>query len=52
MSELSTAAHKAREWTERRDALIRSARKTGRSLRDIAEEAGISHTAVAKILSR
>lgn len=52
MSALSSAAKKAREWTRRRDALIREARGEGASLRAIASEAGLSHTAIAKILAR
>jgi hypothetical protein len=40
------------KWTDLRDRLIREARDAGRSLREIGDEAGISHTAVAKILAR
>lgn len=49
MNDLRNAARKAREWTERRDALIRA---DTRSLRDIAADAGLSHTAIAKIRAR
>lgn len=52
MGELSKAAAKARGWTARRDALIRAGRNEGQSLRALAAEAGLSHTAVAKILAR
>lgn len=52
MSELSTAAKKAREWTAKRDELIRRARAEGQPLRAIAAEVGLSHTAVAKIAGR
>lgn len=37
MTDLSNAANKAREWTEKRDALIRVRRGEGVSLREIAE---------------
>lgn len=46
------AADKAREWTDRRNALIVQAREDGATLRQIAELTGLSHTAVAKILAR
>jgi hypothetical protein len=46
------AAAKAVEWTETRNAAIREARAGGASLRSIAEAAGLSHTAVAKIVGR
>lgn len=50
--ELYRAAKHAREWTLKRDALIRRESEAGRSLRDIAEEVGLSHTAIAKILAK
>jgi AcrR family transcriptional regulator len=40
------------KWVAKRDRLIRSARADGHSLRAIADAAGLSHTAVAKILAR
>jgi transcriptional regulator with XRE-family HTH domain len=43
---------RARDATQCRDAAIRDARAGGLSLRDIAEAAGLSHTAIAKILTR
>lgn len=49
---LSSQAKKAREATARRDQLIRAMRDEGSTLRAIAEVAGLTHTAVAKILSR
>lgn len=52
MKDLRTAAKKAREWTTRRDALIRQQYAAGASLRAIGEEAGLSHTAIAKIVAR
>lgn len=52
MSALSTAAAKAREWTARRNVEIVRARKAGASLRAIAEEAGLSHTAIRQILKQ
>lgn len=45
-------AEKAREATELRDEAIRSMRADGASLRAIGIAAGLSHTAVAKILGR
>ena len=50
--ELASQAQKAREAVSRRDALIRQMRVEGSPLRTIAEAAGLSHTAIAKILSR
>lgn len=52
MTDIKTAAQKARHWTERRDALIRQRSAAGDSLRTIASEVGLSHSAVAKILKR
>lgn len=52
MSDLAVAADKARDWTRRRDEQIRAARKGGASLRAIARETGLSHTAVANIAGR
>lgn len=45
-------AKKAREATVRRDEAIRAMRAEAAPLRDIAEAAGLSHTAVAKICAR
>lgn len=52
MSELSNAAKKARLWTIRRDALIRRESEAGHSLRDIAKEACLTHSAIAKIVAK
>lgn len=52
MSELSNAAEKAREWTEKRNRLIREQHLAGMSNRKIAAEVGLSHVAVAKILAK
>lgn len=50
--EVASWARKAREATARRDQAIRRMRDQGASLRAIAEAASLSHTAIAKILSR
>jgi lambda repressor-like predicted transcriptional regulator len=50
--ELQRWSKKAREATERRDTLIRQMRAEGSTLRSIAEAAGLSHTAIVKIVSR
>ena len=52
MSELSEAAEKARDWTEVRNIRIRRARDAGLTLRQIGEEAGLTHAAIAKILAK
>lgn len=49
--QLTSWAHKAREATVRRDALIVQRRAEGASLRQIASEANLSHTAIAKVLA-
>lgn len=50
--QLALWAQKARKATERRDDLIRQMRAEGATLRAIAEVAGLTHTAIAKILAR
>lgn len=45
-------AWKARRATAERDAAIRQMRDEGASLRTIAEAAGLTHTAIAKILAK
>jgi hypothetical protein len=50
--QLAFQAKKAREATARRDELIHQMRAEGSTLRAIAEAAGLTHTAVAKIVSR
>ena len=49
---IASWAKKAREATARRDDAIRRMRGEGASLRDIAQVAELSHTAIAKILAR
>lgn len=51
-AEVRRWATKAREATQRRDEAIRQASAEGASLRTIAEAAGLSHTAIAKILAK
>lgn len=50
--EVTNWANKAREATVQRDQAIERMRAEGASLRTIAEAAGLTHTAVAKILAR
>jgi DNA invertase Pin-like site-specific DNA recombinase len=50
--EVASWARKAREATVQRDDAIRRMRDEGSTLRAIAGAAGITHTAVAKILAR
>jgi lambda repressor-like predicted transcriptional regulator len=45
-------AVKAREATVRRDEAIRAMHEQGESLRAIAAAAGLSHSAIAKIVAR
>ena len=49
---LTRAAWRARQATLERDAVICELRVKGVSLRQIAEAAGLSHTAIAKIVHR
>ena len=51
-AELAQCEVQIAKWVAKRDKLIREARREGLSLRAIADAAGISHTAVAKILAR
>jgi AcrR family transcriptional regulator len=51
-AELAQCQVQIAKWVAKRDKLIRAARAEGLSLRTIAEAAGLSHTAVAKILAR
>lgn len=46
---VSEASEQVRKWVEVRNDAIRRERAAGKSLRAIAEEAGLSHSAVAKI---
>ena len=50
--EVKTWAATVRAAVERRDKAIRDMRAEGASLREIAGAAGLSHSAVAKILDR
>jgi len=49
---IANAAGKAREWTRRRDELIRAQLKVGVTLRALGEWSGLSHTAISKIGKR
>lgn len=50
--DVASWSRKAREATLRRDEAIRAMRAEGATLRAIAEAAGLTHTAIAKILGR
>lgn len=50
--QLASQARRAREAVARRDQLIRQAHAEGLPLRTIGDAAGLSHTAVAKIVAR
>ena len=50
--ELAQTKVQLEKWTDKRDRLIRSARADGYSLRAIADAAGLTHTAIAKICAR
>ncbi len=50
MSDLAHATEQIGKWTRRRNELIRLRRAAGGSLRDIAADAGLTHSGVAKIL--
>lgn len=52
MTPLAKAAQQARDATARRDRLVVEQRAAGKTLREIAEEAQLSHTAIARILER
>lgn len=43
---LKTAGRKVAEWVAERDRLIKRAVEEGGSLREVAADAGLSHTAV------
>ncbi len=47
---LTTAATKARDWTEERNRLIREAHAAGGGVREIARMVGLTHPAVLNIL--
>lgn len=50
--QVRTAAEKERRARSLRDQSIRAAHAAGHSLREIAEAAGLSHSAIAKIVAR
>jgi predicted transcriptional regulator len=50
--QLASQSKRAREATALRDRLIRQMRDEGSTLRSIAESAGLTHSAVAKILAK
>lgn len=52
MKDLTAWAKKARYYTHLRDAAIHAMHAEGASLRQIGEAAGLSHTAIAKIVKR
>jgi len=52
LRKLTGAAARARTATIERDQFIRDAHAAGWSLRAIGDAAGLSHTAVAKIVKR
>lgn len=51
-TELAQCQIQIAKWIAKRDKLIRAARAEGQPLRAIGEAAGLSHTAIAKILAR
>jgi hypothetical protein len=51
-NELAQCQVQIEKWIAKRDRLIREALDAGFSLRGVAEYAGLSHTAVAKIRDR
>lgn len=44
--QLRAAGRKAREWTARRDQLVKDAVAAGGSLREVGAAVGLTHTAV------
>jgi lambda repressor-like predicted transcriptional regulator len=50
--QVASWAKKAREATAKRDEAIRQMREEGATLRAIAAAAGLTHSGVAKVLSR
>lgn len=51
-TELAQCQVQIDKWVAKRDRLIRAARAEGVALRTIADAAGLSHTAIAKICQR
>ena len=52
LDQVRRSAAKQREWTDRRDEAIRAALAADRSLREVAEAAGLSASGVRKIANR
>lgn len=52
LARLTQAADDARTFTAERDRLIIEGRDLGLTLRELADAAGLSHTAIAKIDAR
>ncbi len=50
--QLSEVSRRLEALRERRDELVRQRRSEGASLRVIAEEAGLSHSGVVRVLER
>lgn len=51
-NELEKCSTQIGKWVDKRNGLIHALAKQGHSLRTIGDAAGLSHTAVAKILAR
>lgn len=52
LREVQRTSRRADEWTAKRDAAIVAAHRSGDSLRQIADAAGLSHAGVDKIVKR
>jgi transposase-like protein len=50
--ELRAAGNKVRQWTDRRDDLVRAAHAAGGGVREIARLVGLGHPSVLRILKR
>lgn len=50
--DLRNAGSKTREWTARRDELIRQAHNDGGGVREIARAVGLTHPSVLRILHK
>ena len=49
--DITRAAKKAADWTQKRNDLIRAAVAAGGGVREVARAAGLNHTSVLNILS-
>ncbi len=49
---IMTAARKGREWTTRRDTLIREAIESGATQREVAKLAGLTQPAISGIVNK